>query len=263
MARATIKVIRSPKSEEAAAGVRLLVTAGYDVDDRPITGPADVKRLRVTPPAAFVIDLHRAPSFGRDLAVGLRQHSATRGVPIVFVAGEPSAVARTKRLLPDAEYATWRRVRGALTRVLRQPPTEPVRPASAMAGYSGTPLPKKLGIKAGSRVVLTGAPQGFARMLEPLPDAATVKTINRGARDVTLWFTRSRRELERGIDTMAAAVGETRLWIVWPKKTSALAGDHSERDVRRVGLAAGLVDFKICAVDREWSGLAFVRRKRT
>lgn len=107
MARGRIKVIRSPKSDEAAAGVARLVAAGYGVDDRPVTRPADVQGLRARPPRAVVIDLSRAPSFGRDLAVGFRQYAATRGVPIVFVAGEPSAVARTKVLLPDAGYVTW------------------------------------------------------------------------------------------------------------------------------------------------------------
>ncbi len=111
MARRRIKVIRSPKSDEAAAGVARFIVAGYDVDDRPITGPAAVKCFRARPPRAVVIDLSRPQSFGRDLAVRLRQYAATRDVPIVFVAGEPSAVARTKVLLPDAGYVTWRRVR--------------------------------------------------------------------------------------------------------------------------------------------------------
>lgn len=93
---------------------------------------------------------------------------------------------------------------------------------------------------------------GFARALGPLPDTATVKAANRGARDVTLWFTRSRRGLERGIDKMATAVGDTRLWPA----------------IIRSGTCAGLGSppassiFKFCAVDQEWSGLAFVRRKR-
>ncbi len=120
-----------------------------------------------------------------------------------------------------------------------------------MAGYSGTPFPRKLGIKAGSRAVLVKAPSTFVHLLEPRPDGLTLATTNLGPRDVTLWFTRSKCKLERGIGRMAAAVGDSRLWIAWPKKTSTLAADHTELDVRRTGLDAGLVDFKICAIDQD------------
>ena len=112
------------------------------------------------------------------------------------------------------------------------------------------------------RVVLVKPPDGFEAVLDPLPPDVALRTTNRGTRDITLWFTRSRRELERGMTRMAEVAGDGRLWISWPKKTSPLAADHTGEDVRRVGLAAGLVDFKVCAVDEDWSGLAFVRRRR-
>ena len=132
----------------------------------------------------------------------------------------------------------------------------------ATAGYSGTPLLRKLGVKPRMRVVLVKPPDGFTAILEPLPPNVTLRTTNRGARDITLWCTRSRRELERGMTRMVEVAGDGQLWISWPKKTSPLAADHTGDDVRRVGLAAGLVDFKVCAVDEDWSGLAFVRRRR-
>jgi hypothetical protein len=148
-----------------------------------------------------------------------------------------------------------------LRRAIARPPANPRVPASGLAGYSGTPLPKKLGIKAGSRVALFGAPQDFRRTLGELPEGARLIARARAESDLALWFVRSRRDLERGIERMAARLEHGSMWICWPKKASAMAADVSETEVRRVGLDAGLVDYKICAVDETWSGLLFTRRK--
>ena len=130
----------------------------------------------------------------------------------------------------------------------------------APAGYSGTPLPKKLGIKEGSRVALIGAPPGFE--LGDLPEGAVVRRGASGAADLTLWFVRSQKELLAGVQKIAPRSAKSGLWIVWAKKTSPLAGDVTETEVRGAGLAAGMVDFKICAVDQDWSGLRFNLRDR-
>ena len=127
------------------------------------------------------------------------------------------------------------------------------------AGYSGTPLPKKLGIKEGTRVALLGAPTDFA--LGTLPKGAVARRGARGAADLTLWFVRSRRELETGVRAMVPRSEGSGLWIVWAKRSSPLAADVNENDVRDTALAAGMVDFKVCAVDQDWSGLRFNRRK--
>ena len=259
-ARRTIRIIGA-SPEAGSAWIGQLAAEGYEVDQRPVTGPDDLKELEREPPEAVVIDLARAPARGRDIALALRHRKVTRLLPIVLVARDRDALARIRALPADALQATAGDVAVAVGRAIASPPARPARPPSPMAGYSGTPLPRKLGIKPGSRVVLVKPPDGFERLLEPLPAGARLRTTNRGARDLTLWFTRSRRELERGVAAMARAAGDARLWIVWPKKTSPLAADHTELDVRRVGLAAGLVDFKICAVDADWSGLAFVRRR--
>ena len=132
-------------------------------------------------------------------------------------------------------------------------------PTAKPAGYSGTPLPKKLGIKERTRVALIGAPPGFA--LGTLPEGAVLRRGARGAADLTLWFVRSRRELEHDIRGMLPRSENSGLWIVWAKKTSKLAADLNENDVRDTGIAAGMVDFKVCAVYQDWSGLRFNRRK--
>ena len=131
------------------------------------------------------------------------------------------------------------------------------RQATRAAGYSGTPLPKKLGILAGRSVRLRGAPEGFEATLGELPDGVTLRRTGRAAADITLWFTRSGAELERGIANLAPAAAGGGLWILWPKKASGVATDLSENVVRETGLAAGLVDFKVAAIDATWSGLRF------
>ncbi|NNG17367.1 MAG: DUF3052 domain-containing protein [Gemmatimonadales bacterium] len=132
---------------------------------------------------------------------------------------------------------------------------------SALAGYSGTPLPKKLGIKAGYVVALVGAPQGFEKTLGRLPDDVQLRKQARGKPDLVVWFARSRKELESRVKRMGALAGVGGLWIAWPKKASGLATDLSQSDVRKVGLASGLVDYKVAAIDETWSGLKFARRK--
>ena len=130
-----------------------------------------------------------------------------------------------------------------------------------MAGYSGTPLPQKLGVKPGARLALLRAPAGFERALNPLPEGVRLRTQARGAQDVVLFFATRRAELERRFDGLARTVEPAGgLWIAWPKRTACVATDLCERDVREVGLAGGLVDNKVCAVDDTWSGLRFVFR---
>ena len=257
----TVRVIGTSRTA-AGTWIARLADAGYAIDRQPVTGPDDLKRLALQPPRAVVIDLERAPARGRDIALALRQRVATRRIPIVFVASDRAVFTRLKALPPETMQAAPQDVVTALASALAMPPSGAAPTPAATAGYFGTPLPRKLGIKPGMRVVLVKPPDGFAAILEPLPPDVALRTTNRGARDITLWFARSRRELERGMTRMAEVAGDGRLWICWPKKTSPLAADHTGDDVRRVALAAGLVDFKVCAVDQDWSGLAFVRRRR-
>ena len=130
-----------------------------------------------------------------------------------------------------------------------------------MAGYSGTPLAKKLGIKEGCRIALVNAPTDFESILGELPDG--VQFIKRPAKsmDIILFFVVTERALARDFAKLARAlVSNGMIWIAWPKKTSGVTTDLSEQHVRQIGLDAGLVDVKICAIDDTWSGLKFVYR---
>ena len=259
-AQRTVRIIgASPEAGET--WIARLTDAGYAVDQEGFSGPEDLKRLGREPPCAVVIDLDRAPARGRDIGLALRQRVATRRIPIVFVAGDRAVFTRLEALPLETMHAAPEDVVTAVASALAMPPSGAPPRAPQSGDYSATPLPRKLGIRAGSRVVLVRPPEGFADLLQPLPPDVALRTTNRGRRDITLWFTRSRRELERGTARMARAAGPGRLWIFWPKRTSPLAADHTQRDVQRAGLAAGLVDFKVCAADADWSGQAFVARK--
>ena len=126
------------------------------------------------------------------------------------------------------------------------------------AGYSGTPLPKKLGIKPGHRLALLGAPDGFE--LE-LPDGVSVRRRAGGKADVILSFHVSRTELERRLPALRAMMEPAAgLWIAWPKRASKVETDITEDVVREIALPTGLVDNKVCAIDATWSGLRLVIR---
>ncbi len=136
--------------------------------------------------------------------------------------------------------------------------------AGGTAGYSGTPLPRKLGIKPGARVGLIGAPAGFDSTLGDLPDGVAVRRrLGREPFDVIVAFFSRRSTLERRLAGLSAALDPAGgLWIAWPKRASGVTTDVTEDVVRDLGLAAGLVDNKVCAIDQIWSGLRLVYRLR-
>jgi CheY-like chemotaxis protein len=214
------------------------------------------------PPDAFVIDLQRNPSTGQAVAIALRQRKTTRHVPIVFVGGEPDKVRRVRELMPDAAFTRWQDdVTGAINRALTRVSAQPVIPGT-MAPYAGVPLPKKLGIREGSTVALVSAPRNFEKTLGPLPRNATVGKRVKSPAAVVVLFVKSTAELKRRLPVTTRAMAEGgRLWIAWPKKSSGVAANLSPNNVRAIGLDAGLVDFKICAIDETWSGLCFARRR--
>ena len=130
-----------------------------------------------------------------------------------------------------------------------------------MAGYSGTPLVKKLGIKEGSRVALVNAPENFQTELGDLPDNVKFMKSTTKSLDLILFFVLSERILARDFAKLAARLTSNgMIWIAWPKKSSGVATDLTFERVQRIGLDDGLVDVKICAIDDTWSGLKFVYR---
>jgi hypothetical protein len=129
------------------------------------------------------------------------------------------------------------------------------------AGYSGTPLVQKLGIKPGHRLLLMQPPPDFLTTLGELPQDVTFAKPTAGQLNVALLFVKSAADLKKRFAPLAdRLVSNGALWVCWPKKASGVSTDLSENAVRNLGLDAGLVDVKVCAVDEVWSGLKFVIR---
>jgi hypothetical protein len=234
--------------------------AGFDARLLPPTSPPNIRAIRDDPPDAVIIDLTRLPSHGREVAVALRQWKTTRHLPLVFAGGPPDKVKLIRERLPDATYAEWERVNAAVKKALRTPVANPIVPPR-LEGYSTSSLPKKLGVKAGRRIALMGAPDGFEERLQPL-DEGQLQTGLRGSADLILLFVESQSEFETKAAKAASGLPEGgALWIIYPKKSSGVRTDLTENGVREFLIALGLVDYKICAVDETWTGLCFARRK--
>lgn len=130
-----------------------------------------------------------------------------------------------------------------------------------MAGYSGTPLAKKIGIKEGTRIALVNAPKDFQSELTELPDKVEFIKQTAKSLDIILFFVLTERILKKEFAKLAARLtANGMIWIAWPKKSSGVTTDLSFGPVQRLGLDAGLVDVKICAINDTWSGLKFVYR---
>ena len=129
-------------------------------------------------------------------------------------------------------------------------------------GYSGTPLIKKLGIKAGSEIYLVNAPENYFSLIEPLPEGVTVSTRLRQSTDLIHIFTSKKTELSKELHAYRSKIKPTAgVWVSWPKKSSKLPTDITEDTIREVALPLGFVDIKVCAVTEVWSGLKLVIRK--
>jgi hypothetical protein len=136
-----------------------------------------------------------------------------------------------------------------------------VNPIGA-AGYSGTPLAKKLGIRAGSRCLVLNAPDGYAAVLEPLPDGVHFESRAGPGIDVAQLFVTQRKELEAQLIALRQSLRpDAALWVSWPKKAARVATDVTEDTIREVALPLGFVDVKVCAVTEVWSGLKLVVRR--
>jgi CheY-like chemotaxis protein len=230
------------------------IETSFDAGD----GMTHIRLARASIPDAIVIDLSRLPSHGRETARTLRITKPTRMVPLVFVDGDPEKVETVRAMLPDATFTTWGRIKTALPKAIAKPPKNPVIPVDA---YSSKRAIEKLGIKPGQKVCLLGSPKGFVDTLKPKPAGVTFTAKADASCDLFLGFTRSTRDLQGQLSLLASVVERQTVWLAWQKKASRIKSDVDGNSVRLAGIAAGFVDYKVCAIDETWSGLAFKRRK--
>ena len=256
-----IRVV-SWKPDLAREHARALEESGFSVDASPLITGGGIGQFRANRPAAILIDLDRLPSHGREVAVALRNSKSTRHIPLVFAGGVGEKVERIREELPDAEFTGWNGVARALKKALRSAPVEPIQPVTHMQRYAGSSLVKKLGFTPKMKSAVLGAPENFAEKLGELPEGVEVRAQLTADTKLAIWFVRSRQELESEIDLLSVRLpAGSSMWIVHPKQTGRYRVDFNQNDVRAAGLAAGLVDYKVCAVDADWSGLKFTQKK--
>jgi len=264
---ATIKLLSFQTEKEIATKAKLLRRRGVIVDTTPLVRTsAAVGELAQLNPAVLVFDLDKLPSTSRVIAASLRDSKSARHIPLLFAGGEASKLDRVRGEQPSAVFATWEQAPEALARLLDSAPGPRVLSTPRkLPGYAETPLLRKLGVvtaaAAPRQVALLAAPDGFVEALGDLPDHVTFVERLTAKTALALCFVRSPAELAATVDLLATRLPlGASAWIVHPKRRNkpAFHQDH----VRNAALAAGLVDYKVCSVDDDWSALKFAHRQR-
>jgi CheY-like chemotaxis protein len=246
---------------EAKQKASILESAGYEVDYEPFA-PQMLKKLKNNPPAAIVIDLSRLPSQGRDIALNIRHAKATRNIPMIFVEGDPQKVNQVRTHLPDALYTDYKQIHMVLKEAIAHPPKVTVIPKSIFEPYKHVSLAKKLGIKPNTNLALIDPPGDFIETLGKLPRSVTIQKQLNGQTDLIMLFAKMQEDLQNRITKIIEKLQPNgKLWIAWRKQESGTATDVTQTTVRKIGLASGLVDYKVCRIDATWTGLLFTRRK--
>lgn len=243
--------------EEAADLAAELTKHGFSVEAAPRAGPAMLRKLRESKPAAVVISLRRLPSHGREAAQAIRYQKATRQLPVIFFDGAPDKVEKLRQELPGCFFTTWEQLPAVIGEACRQASDLVAAPPSPMEKYAGRPLGVKLGLHPGDTLALVSAPPEVrGRLAYAVEDLTIVAGTGHPCR-VLIWFIRSMKEMEDSKKRIAAQSKLSPVWIAWPKKTSHHGEGPSQQQIRSLGLAIGMVDYKICAIDETWSGLLF------
>lgn len=246
------------REAEAGALIESCRGAGFQVDYDAGGGMVVTRAIRAKLPDVFAIDLSRLPSHGREVAVWLRRTRSTRGIPLVFVGGEPAKVASIQGLLPDAWYCQPRNVAATLRRALQAKATgcQPATPAA----IPEKPAAQKLGIAAGLTVAVIEPPRGFPDLLGEIPaEVEFAESASSPHATLTLWFLHDRESLMEGLREMRRLAARTKLWLIWRK--GGKGEDLTQNLVRSTACEAGLVDYKICSVNQDWSGMLFALKK--
>jgi hypothetical protein len=255
---------------DAAARAIILRRAGYRVIADPPENPGGMIRyFRELAPDAVVIDLDRLPSHGRELGLSLRASKGTSHLPLVFVGGVPAKIDLIRAAIPDAIFIPWDGgITDAIERSMTRPAPPRLRSRELPKDASTGSLERKLDIKPKTHfAIISVHPSDSAwldELLTSVPEGAIRQRCIDDATTLALFPVATRRDLTRAFDHARVSLPpKASLWIVHPKQTSPLAADFNQDDVREAGLAHGFVDYKVCAVDKDWSALKFARRPFT
>ena len=246
------------KAAEAEPLIALCRAGGFHVEFDAIEFPALAKKIRGAPPDALVIDLTRLPSHGREVATAIRRTKYTRHIPIVFVDGAQEKIEMTRRHLPDAVFTSCSRLCASIRKAMAHPVVNPVVPPDVAERYRLRTKAQKLGIKESVNVGIVDPPRGYEAALGELPQGVELLENPDVVQRVTLWFVRTPEDYQGALRRMRAIADRTKLWVIWRKGGGS---GLTDKIVREWGNEVGLVDYKICSVSDEWSGMVFARRK--
>lgn len=251
--------------ELAQQHAKEIAKLGYKVDPSSLRGSsAFITHFRNLNPAIAVIDLDRLPSYGREVAIALRGSKTTRHIPILFAGGVEEKVAPLRAELPDAVFTSWEKLAGNLKKAISSPPVEPVQPTPHMQRWRNSPLTTKLGISANMKVALIGgAEDGMEEIIGELPEGVSLSSRIIAGTQLVLYVAHSLCELDAAFDHAKAHLPKgASFWVIHPKASAKLHTDFNQNDVRELALSRSFVDYKVCAVDAQWSGLKFARRRK-
>ncbi|NYF91280.1 DUF3052 family protein [Tunturiibacter empetritectus] len=248
--------------EDVMTKAAALKRRGLKIDASPlIRTSAVVGELAHLNPAVLIFDLDKLPSRSREIALILRSSRSAHHIPILFAGGSPERTERIRVENPDASYASWSEVPGALAALLAHPPVTPA--VAPPRDFSATPLLKKLGINTSMEVALIAAPDGFEELLGDLPENTALLSRLRPTTSLALCFTRSLEDLSSTLDLLTLRLPRpASVWIIHPKRSGKHHVDFNQNHVRDASLTAGLVDYKVCSINEVWSALKFAWRKR-
>lgn len=247
--------------EDIKTKVAALKQPGVRIDAEPqIRLSGIVGELARLNPAVLVLDLDKLPSKSREIALALRSTKSARHIPILFAGGLSEKTVRIRSEHPDGIFVSWFEAPRTLAVLLRQsPPMPSILPPR---DFSATPLPKKLGIRLGMKIALIAAPDAFEELLGDLPENAILATHLTPKTGLALCFVRSLKDLAATLDLLTLRLPkQAAVWIVHPKSAGKYRADFNQNHVRDYSLAVGLVDYKVCSIDRDWSALKFAWRK--
>jgi hypothetical protein len=249
--------------QAAAERALLLKKAGLTVDSSPFDPAGMITRLRENPPAVMLIDLDRLPSHGRAVASMVRTSKSMGYLPIVFAGGVEEKVTRVRADFPDALFTDWAKAAPTVKKAVKNPPVAFVKPEPYMQQWAGSRLAKKLDLKAGTKAALIGAEDGFVELLGDLPEGVEMQSRITAQTKLVMWFVRASHEIAAAFELACARMPQgCSIWIIYPKKAGRYHVDFNQNDIRLTGLDAGVVDYKICAVDTDWSAMKFTRRRK-
>jgi hypothetical protein len=248
--------------EDITTKAASLKRRGLKIDAAPlIKNSGVVGELAHLNPAALVLDLDKLPSHSREIALALRSSKSAHHIPILFAGGLPEKLERIRAENPEANYTSWSEAPRALTSLLLHPPAVPA--IAPHRDFSTTPLLKKLGIDSSMEVAIIAAPDGFEELLGDLPEKTVLLSRLRPTTSLALCFIRSLADLASTLDLLALRLPrQASVWIIHPKRTGKHHVDFNQNHVRDESLAAGLVDYKVCSINGDWSALNFAWRKR-